>query len=564
MGCRSRKHSLAGRLVWLTLLSAALSWGLAAAAQAATPPSDTTLPKISGTAKQGDQLSVTHGMWAGTTPITYTYLWSNGQTTRTITLSATDVGQKVSVTVTGSNSVGKASATSASVGPVLPAAPVNTGLPTISGTLQQGDTLSVSDGTWSNNPTEFAYVWQDCDSSGTCTDIGGATSDTYTLRASDVGNTIRSAVTATNAGGSGSATSSATAVVVAAGTLTSPVSSTTSLVASPTPAVTNQSVTLIATVTSSVGAAPPSGAIAFEDGGRPISGCADAPIAPTGQSVTVVCVKSFTPETAEFTAVFTPSAGTIVTGSTSPTDKVVVSRDSSSTTLDVSNPVNVGVSTTYTATVAPPATRPGPVEPTGSVEFLDNGQPIDSCLSQALTDDSATCTVTYQTTGQHEITARYLGDANFAGSSSPGEPVSAVPVPAHVAGTITSTMAWTFYFTPSYTQVRALLLNGVSTSATVGVECHGRGCPFANRATLVSRIKRCGPKTTRMCMTHRSIDLSRGFENGRLFVGARITVTIARPNWIGKYYEFTIRARRAPTIRTACLAPGGTRPGVGC
>jgi Bacterial Ig-like domain (group 3) len=503
-------------------------------------------------------------MWAGTTPITYTYLWSTGQTTRTITLTAADVGQKVSVTVTATNSAGKASATSASVGPVLRAAPVNTGLPVISGTLEQGDTLSVSDGTWSNNPTEFRYVWQDCSSAGTCTDIKGATSDTYTLQAADVGSTIRSTVTATNAGGSGSATSSATTVVLPAGELTTPVSSSTALVASPTAAVTNQSVTLIATVTSSSGVAAPSGAMAFENGGKPIDDCADVPITPTGQSVTVVCVKSFTPETAQFTAVFTPSAGSIVTGSTSPTDKVVVSRDSSSTTLDVSNPVNVGFSTTYTASVSPPAARSGPVEPTGSVEFLDDGQPIDSCLSQVLTNDSATCTVTYRATGQHVITARYLGDTNFAGSDSPGEPVNAVPVPAHVAGTITSTMAWTFYFTPSYTQVRALMLNGVSAYATVGVKCRGHGCPFADRAALVSRIKRCGAKTTRMCLTPRSVDLARGFEQRRLSVGTRIMVTIARPNWIGKYYEFTIRARQAPVIRTGCLAPGGIRPGVGC
>ena len=49
----------------------------------------------------------------------------------------------------------------------------------------------MSNGTWSNNPTGFGYVWEDCDSSGNnCTAITGASSNSYTLQASDVGDTI--------------------------------------------------------------------------------------------------------------------------------------------------------------------------------------------------------------------------------------------------------------------------------------------------------------------------------------------------------------------------------------
>jgi hypothetical protein len=54
------------------------------------------------------------------------------------------------------------------------------------------------------------------------------------------------------------------------------------------------------------------------------------------------------------------------------------------------------------------------------------------------------------------------------------------------------------------------------------------------------------------------------FHNRRLAVGAQITVAITRPLWIGKYYQFTIRARRAPRVRIACLAPGAVRPRFGC
>ena len=102
-------------------------------------------------------------------------------------------------------------------GSAPPPPPANTGLPVISGTTQQGQPLSTSNGTWNNNPTGFAYQWQDCDSSGAnCAAISGATAVSYTLTTTDVGHTIRAVVTASNSGGSTSSTSAATAVVTAA------------------------------------------------------------------------------------------------------------------------------------------------------------------------------------------------------------------------------------------------------------------------------------------------------------------------------------------------------------
>src|SRR6185437_2490471 len=94
-----------------------------------------------------------------------------------------------------------------------PTPPSNSALPVVSGTAKQGQALTTTNGTWSNSPTSYKYAWQDCDSSGNnCTAISGASSSSYTLAAGDVGHTIRSVVTATNAGGSGSAASAQTAV----------------------------------------------------------------------------------------------------------------------------------------------------------------------------------------------------------------------------------------------------------------------------------------------------------------------------------------------------------------
>ena len=202
---------------------------------------------------------------------------------------------------------------------------------------------------------------------------------------------------------------------------------------------------------------------------------------------------------------------------------------------------------TYTATVTPPPSRPGPVEPTGAVEFFDGGHPIASCLSQALTNAGATCTVAYKTPGRHTITAQYGGDASFSGSVALGQPVNVVRVPPRVLGVITATMQWSFYYTPSYTTVRALVVNGAAGAAAL-VKCHGRGCPFAKHAVLVTNSTRCGLKSTHSCPTYGKIDLTRRFRKGHLRVGARITVVIRRPGWIGKYCTFTVRAGRGPLV----------------
>lgn len=88
--------------------------------------------------------------------------------------------------------------------------PANTSLPTISDTTPiVGQTISASDGTWTGTePITFAYQWKNNGSN-----ISGATSSSYTVQASDEGDTLSVQVTASNDIGSTSATSASTSAV---------------------------------------------------------------------------------------------------------------------------------------------------------------------------------------------------------------------------------------------------------------------------------------------------------------------------------------------------------------
>jgi Cellulase (glycosyl hydrolase family 5)/Ig domain of plant-specific actin-binding protein len=199
------------------------------------PPTNSSLPQVTGTAQAGSTLTTSTGSWTGS-PTSYGYQWQrcsstggtcaavSGATSSSYALTSADVGSTMRALVSATNAGGTATALSAQTplvasAPAPTTAPTNTALPQISGTAQSGQTLTASTGTWSGSPTGYAYQWKRCDSAGAnCASISGATTKTFALTSTDVGKTLRVAVTASNSAGSATATSAQTAVVAAAPT----------------------------------------------------------------------------------------------------------------------------------------------------------------------------------------------------------------------------------------------------------------------------------------------------------------------------------------------------------
>jgi hypothetical protein len=191
------------------------------------PPTDEIPPSISGTAEEDVTLQTSSGTWTGNP--TYAYQWEDcnpegelcshidGATSTSYKLTASDVGHTIRVVVTASNAGGSTPATSKSTVVIVGqrTAPTNEVPPAISGSAVEGDTLTTNDGTWTGNPTSYAYQWEDCNPEGKlCSHIDGADSTSYKLMATDVGQTIRVVVTASNAEGHNEASSDATGTVV--------------------------------------------------------------------------------------------------------------------------------------------------------------------------------------------------------------------------------------------------------------------------------------------------------------------------------------------------------------
>ena len=191
-----------------------------AAVEARANSPATGLPAISGTAQVGETLMAdTSGIADedGLTNVSYTYQWMAdgadiaGATGFSYTLADTDEGKAIKVHVYFTDNAGNdETLTSTATEPIEAQADGQegnspaTGLPTISGTAQVGETLTagitgIADADGLSGET-FTHQWVSGDGT-TDTDIEKATGSTYKLTAADQGRFVKVRVTFTDGGG---------------------------------------------------------------------------------------------------------------------------------------------------------------------------------------------------------------------------------------------------------------------------------------------------------------------------------------------------------------------------
>ncbi len=199
----------------------------------ALPPLNTAPPTISGTLESGQVLTEAHGSWSND-PTSFTDRWEDcdstgsgcssiaGATAQKYKLTSADVGHTIRVIESAANSGGSGTPTSSTATAIITAPaptsspPNNSAIPTISGIPMVGVHLHASTGAWSGTPPpSFSYQWQLCKPA--CTNIAGASANTFKPSKADKKSRIRVIVSATNTAGKQSAVSKETGPVKAKG-----------------------------------------------------------------------------------------------------------------------------------------------------------------------------------------------------------------------------------------------------------------------------------------------------------------------------------------------------------
>ncbi len=199
--------------------------GMASAPIRYAAPVNTGAPVVSGTATLGAVLSVVNGTWTAEGGA-FVYQWQRngadiaGAVGATYTVALADDAAVLRCVVRYTNSGGSVVANSNSVTASDFAAPVLSGVPSISGSAIVGQTLVAVPATVTGNPVP-ARTWQ-WRRDGNA--IPGATGPSYLLAVADEGASVTVVQTETNASGSASAESAAAGPVthaapVASGTI---------------------------------------------------------------------------------------------------------------------------------------------------------------------------------------------------------------------------------------------------------------------------------------------------------------------------------------------------------
>lgn len=180
---------------------------------------DSVAPKLTGTARVGQTLSVDAGKW-GPGTVALSYQWYSdgkavsGATDDSYAVQPSDAGSPLRVVVTGLRTnytqTDRAAQSDVVDNGTLTATPT----PKITGTVAVGNKLTAVAGTWGPGKVSLAYQW-----SRNGKEIDGATSSSYTIEVGDLDDVLTVAVTGSRVGYNAVTKTSAKTDAVAPGTL---------------------------------------------------------------------------------------------------------------------------------------------------------------------------------------------------------------------------------------------------------------------------------------------------------------------------------------------------------
>ena len=204
---------------------------------------------------------------------------------------------------------------------------------------------------------------------------------------------------------------------------------TTTLTSSASSLFPGQSVTFTAVVAAPPAAPTPTGDLVFLDNGAPLDA---TPIALDSTGTAVFTTSSLALGT-QTISVFYLGTPYDASSNSSTLLESVVSIPTTTTLTSSASSLFPGQSVTFTAVVA--AQPPGLPVPTGSVQFFDNGTPLDAAPVALDGTGTAVFTTSLVELGTHPIVAIYSGDPDNATSSSSTVSESVVPIPTPTVAT---------------------------------------------------------------------------------------------------------------------------------
>lgn len=428
--------------------------------------------------------------------------------------------------------------------------PASTRIPAITGSDQEGQTLTATAALWANGPTTVTRQWTRCDAGGAaCVDLPGATGATYTLTAADVGGTIRVREIAANIWGPGPAALSVQTAVIAS-----------AIPSNLTPPSISGSAVHGQTLTSAHGAWS-NGPTGFADQWLRCTpagtACASIPGA-IGQRYTLTAadVRS-TIALRETASNAFGSGGPATSPATTP-----VSEPTPPTALTLP-----ATAITQTSAVLHSRVNPGGGPTTALFRIGRKRSLVGATATQAqlVPPAGGAATVSATVAKLAPLTRYYyrVVATNRLSSKSVSGAIATFRTPAPPPR-INSTMNWLLPPQGSQVAVRSLTISNVPLAARVEVDCTGGGCPFARRILIPPAPRRCPAGAcggTRRRATA-DMNLTGQFRGHLLATTAVLTVKITSRGWIGK--EFVFRMSHATKPQIGCLAPGGSVLGQGC